>query len=256
MKKCGIVCLETKMKNYSETDWGDFVSRLNPDDHVHLSAVILLPGNESNHKIGQRGTSPILLVKNSDVPNRKSIKFPGTSFEYDLNSSLDQTHQFEEGLKLFGFAENQYLNIVNYFLRQDENVSRFDKKQQLAYMMNKKLILGVLLKTGYLVSLEEKPFYLDFIDNEINSEFKSFRLFFEAVSCIGPQDLSNKYFFELSKRSVFLFKPEDYMEIAKAFRNYEKGSLYNIKSSLILNGKLRDYIYSNHRKPLTRFIYR
>ena len=244
------------MKNYSETDWGDFVSRLNPNDHVHLSAVILLPDNESNQKIGQRGISPIVLVRNSDVPNRKSIKFPGTSFEYDINASHEQTHNFEESLKLFGFAENQYLNIVSYFSRQDEYIDRLDKTQQLIYLMNKKLVIGVLLKTGYLVSLEEKPFYLDFIENEINSEFKSFRLFFEATSCIGPQDSSNKYFFELSKSFVFLFKPEHYIEISKAFRNYEKGSLYNIKSQLILSGKLRDYIYSNHRKPLTKFIYR
>lgn len=244
------------MKNYSEIDWGDFVSQILPSDHVHLSAVILLPDKESTQKIGSIGIDPIILVENVERPSRKSIKFPGTSFNFNILNSIEETATLKVYLDQLGFSEKQYSGTMSYFSRQDELIHSLESEQRLIYMMKKSLIAGVLLKTGYFIDVSSKPFYIDFGENEVDLDSKSFRLFFEATKCITPLDLSNKNFFTINSQKVRLLRPEHYKEIARAFMNYKRGLIYDIKSRLILPGRLRDYIYSGHRIPLFRFVYK
>lgn len=192
-----------------EVIWEEFLDNYSfENDNVHISAMICM---------GDKGIDPIVLCKNKDIKGRHTNKFPGTGFNARYLATKHLTNILEKELESFGFVEKKHKDLIINYKHQDEyNVKsfqdRFEKNEYLLFF-KKALIAKVLQKTGLLINLDEYPIYIDVDLNEINPDFKAYRLFFVVRSF--EESPNEKKVYTVNKLNVKLLYADDYIKIVK-----------------------------------------
>lgn len=246
-----------KSKNYAEVSWEQFTKRYSfQRDHVHITAVILR-NDRRDGKPPILGIDPIILVENTEDPRRVSRKFPGAGFEdKTIIDTLIKTGLIKNQLVELGFEEYQYKKLLGLFDQYDIELSlknTIDKEDYL-FLMRKAVIFSVLQKTGYLIEVEDMPFFIDQGKNEEDPESNSFRIFFRSVKCkMGESSKQNKTFY-LLQRGLRVLYPKEYYEIAKYQDKIDKDIAFGSKNKTVLKEHLFKALSGGYRRPLVKFL--
>lgn len=192
-----------------EIDWEEFLDNYSFEaDHVHLNAIICM---------GEKYIDPIMLCKNKDIKDRYTNKFPGTGFDIRYLAPRYLTTVLEKELEGFGFVEKKHKDLITMYKYEDDYNTKsfqdFFEKDEYLFFFKKALITKVLQKTGLLISLDESPIYIDVDVNEVNPDFKAYRLFFVAKSF--EESPNEKKVYAVNKLNVKLLYADDYIKIVK-----------------------------------------